>query len=123
MAQLRRDYEQFLAREAEVVVIGPEDRDAFQAYWQKNEMPFVGLADPTHEVARRYGQEVSLLKLGRMPALMIVDKSGRVRYQHYGNGMHDIAPNKLVLRLLDDIIREDADLGEKSEETTVGVPV
>jgi peroxiredoxin Q/BCP len=106
MAQLRRDYQQFVVRDAEVVVVGPEDRKAFQAYWQKNELPFVGLADPTHEVARRYGQEVNLLKLGRMPALMIVDKAGQVRYQHYGNGMQDIAPNKLVLRLLDDINRE-----------------
>jgi len=70
MAQLRRDYEQFVARDAKVVVIGPEDPKAFRDYWQKENLPFVGLADPTHAVANHYGQEVSLLKLGRMPALM-----------------------------------------------------
>jgi len=101
MAQLRRDYEQFVAREAEVVVIGPEDRKAFQDYWQKESLPYVGLADPTHTVANRYGQEVSLLKLGRMPALMVIDKAGEVRFQHHAGAMFDIPPNRQVLTVLD----------------------
>ena len=101
MAQLRRDYDQFLARDAEVVVIGPEDQKAFQDYWQKESLPFVGLADPAHTVANRYGQEVSLLKLGRMPALMVIDKAGEVRFQHHAGAMFDIPPNRQVLAMLD----------------------
>ena len=115
MAQLRRDYAEFVGRDAEVVVVGPEDQDAFRRYWQQNELPFVGLADPTHAVARRYGQEVKLLKMGRMPALMIIDKAGRVRFQHHGGAMHDIPPNKAVLAVLDRIIREDAASGQEGE--------
>ena len=107
MAQLRRDYAEFVGRDAEVVVVGPEDQDAFRRYWQQHELPFVGLADPTHAVARRYGQEVKLLKLGRMPALMIVDKAGQVRFQHHGGAMSDIPPNKAVLAVLDEIERKD----------------
>jgi len=103
MAQLRRDYEQFVARDAKVVVIGPEDQKAFQDYWQKENLPFVGLADPTHTVANRYGQEVSLLKLGRMPALMVIDKAGEVRFQHHAGAMFDIPPNRQVLALLDEL--------------------
>jgi len=53
----------------------------------------VGLADPTHTVAKRYGQEVKLLKWGRMPALMVIDKAGQVTYKHYGGSMSDIPPN------------------------------
>ena len=103
MAQLRRDYDQFLARDAEVVVIGPEDQKAFQDYWQKESLPFVGLADPAHTVANRYGQEVSLLKLGRMPALMIIDKTGEVGFQHHAGAMFDIPPNRQVLAVLDEL--------------------
>ena len=103
MAQLRRDYEQFVARDAKVVVIGPEDQRAFQDYWQKESLPCVGLADPAHTVANRYGQEVSLLKLGRMPALMVIDKAGEVRLQHHAGAMFDIPPNRQVLALLDEL--------------------
>jgi hypothetical protein len=34
MAQLRQDYPQFVARDIEVVVVGPEDARAFADYWQ-----------------------------------------------------------------------------------------
>lgn len=106
MAQLRQDYEQFAAREAEIVVVGPEDRRAFADYWRKESLPYVGLPDPDHTVANRYGQEVKLLKLGRMPALIVVDKQGMVRYQHYGASMQDIVPNRELLALLDKLNAE-----------------
>jgi len=106
MAQLRQDYQLFVARDAEVVVVGPDDQKAFQDYWQKESLPFVGLADPTHTVANRYGQEVNLLKLGRMPALMVIDKAGEVRYQHYGGAMYDIPPNNQILAILDGLNKE-----------------
>ncbi|HAE58560.1 MAG TPA: alkyl hydroperoxide reductase, partial [Anaerolineae bacterium] len=38
MAQLRQDYSQFLARDVEVVVVGPEDAKAFAAYFQKESL-------------------------------------------------------------------------------------
>ena len=55
MAQLRQEYQEFVAREAEVVVVGPDSESAFRDYWQREDIPFVGLADPTHTVAKRYG--------------------------------------------------------------------
>jgi len=103
MAQLRQDYEAFASREAEIVVIGPEDRVAFARYWQDERMPFVGLPDPKHTVLKRYGQEVNLFKLGRMPAQVIVDKSGKARYAHYGRSMSDIPSNAELFELLDEI--------------------
>lgn len=100
MAQLRQDYQQFVELDAEVIVIGPEDQEAFQDYWQKEHLPFVGLADPSHTVANLYGQEVKLLKMGRMPSLMVVGKDGEIHYQHYGNSMQDIPSNEEILALL-----------------------
>ena len=106
MAQLRDDYDEFVQRHAEVVVIGPEDEESFAGYWEEENLPFVGLSDPEHQVLRRYGQEINLFKLGRMPAQVIVDREGRVRYVHYGHSMRDIPPNQELLGLLDQLNQE-----------------
>ena len=100
MAQLRQDYQQFVELDAELIVIGPDDQEAFQDYWRKEHLPFVGLADPGHTVANLYGQEVKLLKMGRMPSLMVVGKDGKIHHQHYGNSMQDIPSNEEILALL-----------------------
>jgi len=106
MAQLRQDYEEFVKRGAEIIVVGPEDAKAFNSYWQQEQLPFVGLPDPQHTVLKRYGQEVNLFKLGRMPAQAIVDRQGIVRWIHYGHAMSDIPPNRELLTLLDSLTPE-----------------
>jgi peroxiredoxin len=103
MAQLRHDYLKFIAREAEIVVVGPEDQTTFARYWEKEALPYIGLPDPDHQVADLYGQQVKLLKLGRLPALLVIDKSGQIRYRHYGNSMRDIPPTDEILALLDNL--------------------
>ena len=108
MAQLRQDYQEFVSRDAKVVVVGPDSESAFRDFWQKEDMPVIGLADPSHTVARRYGQEVKLLKMGRMPALMVIDKAGVVRYKHYGDAMSDIPPSSEILAVLDALNDKDA---------------
>lgn len=101
MAQLRDAYDRFAAYGSEIIVVGPERPEDFKAYWQKNGLPFVGLPDPKHQVLKRYGQQVSLFKLGRMPAQVIVDIQGRVRFVHYGHSMMDIPANSEILALLE----------------------
>ena len=101
MAQLRDEYDRFAAYGSEIIVVGPEGPAAFKAYWQKNGLPFVGLPDPKHRVLKRYGQQVNLFKFGRMPAQLIVDLRGRVRYVHYGHSMMDIPANSEIFDLLD----------------------
>ncbi len=103
MAQLRQGHEKFLDRYTEIVVVGPEGKQAFERYWKENRLPFLGLPDPTHTVLKRFGQEVNLFKLGRMPAQLLVDKEGVVRFAHYGHSMADIPPTEEVLELLDGI--------------------
>lgn len=106
MAQLRQDYARFVEQDAVILVIGPEDAASFTYHWQQQKYPFVGLPDPTHKVADHFGQEVKLLKLGRLPAMMVVDKQGVVRYAHYGSSMQDIPPNAEVLAVLAQLNRE-----------------
>ena len=103
MAQLRQDYSQFVARNTEVVVVGPEDAKAFAAYWQKESLPFIGLPDSTASVLKLYGQEVNLFKLGRMPAQVLIDKAGVARFVHYGHSMSDIPNNQEILALVDEM--------------------
>jgi peroxiredoxin Q/BCP len=101
MAQLRQDYQEFVNRQTQVVVAGPEDAAAFANYFKKHDLPFIGLPDPKASVLKLYGQEVNLFKLGRMPAQVIVDKAGVARFVHYGHSMSDIPENDEVLALLD----------------------
>lgn len=84
-----------------MVVVGPEDRHAFERYFEKERLPFVGLPDPSHSVLDLFGQEVSLFKLGRMPAQAVIDREGLVRFVHYGHSMADVPPLDEVLEILD----------------------
>jgi peroxiredoxin len=106
MAQLRQDYQKFVDRQAEVMAVGPEGARAFSDFWVSEKMPFIGLPDPRHILAKLYGQEVNPLKMGRMPALIVVDREGKIRYQHYGDSMSDIPTDKEILSLLDDLNKE-----------------
>ncbi len=105
MAQLRHDYQEFVERDAAVVVVGPDSAEPFADYWREEDLPFTGLPDPQHTVLKLYGQEVNLFKLGRMPAQVIIDKQGIARFVHYGHSMSDIPPNEEVLAILDRINR------------------
>lgn len=106
MSQLRHDYQEFVARNVEVVVVGPEDAKAFAAYFQKESLPFIGLPDPKASVLKLYGQEVNLFRLGRMPAQVLIDKAGVARFVHYGHNMQDIPPNEEILALADQLNAE-----------------
>jgi peroxiredoxin Q/BCP len=103
MAQLRQDNQKFVDRKTEIVVAGPENAEAFKKYFEKNDLPFIGLPDPKASVLKLYGQEVNIFKLGRMPAQVVVDQHGVARFVHYGHSMSDIPKNEELLALLDEI--------------------
>ena len=100
MAQLRRDFDKFKAQNTEVIVLGPESAISFSLYWRSHKLPFIGLPDPKHSILKLYGQEVSLFKFGRMPAQVSIDKTGTVRFVHYGHSMSDIPSNEEILEVL-----------------------
>jgi peroxiredoxin len=103
MAQLRQDFTEFEKRGAVILVVGPENATAFTKYFHDHDLPFIGLPDPKHTVLKQFGQEIKLFKFGRMPAQLIVDKSGLVRYIYYGHDMTDIPTNAEMLALIDQI--------------------
>lgn len=100
---MRDHYEDFTSRGAEILAIGPNDKDSFKKYWEKENIPFIGLPDFDHVVAKEYRQQVNLFKLGRMPLNCIVDIEGRIRSVHYGSSMSDIPDNETFLNVIDQI--------------------
>jgi peroxiredoxin len=103
MAQLRQDFDKFSDVDTEILVVGPEDNNAFEQYFIGNNLPFIGLPDPGHSVLKLYGQEIKIFKFGRMPAMAIIDKEGIVRFVHYGKSMSDIPANEDVLETLNEL--------------------
>lgn len=106
MAQLRQDYQKFIDRGADVIAVGPENAENFADFWRSREMPFTGIPDPGHNIEKLYGQHVDIFKFGRMPAMFVIDKEGKIRFQHYGNSMSDIPKDEDILSLLEDINKE-----------------
>jgi peroxiredoxin Q/BCP len=100
---MRDHYAEFTARGIEIVAVGPDNMQAFQNYWAKENIPFVGLPDPDHEVAKLYRQEVNIFKLGRMPLNSVLDLDGRIRYVHFGSSMSDIPDNETFLNVIDQL--------------------
>jgi peroxiredoxin len=103
MAQLRRDHDEFVARDTAVLVLGPENQQAFAKYFGEHKLPFTGLPDPKQSVLKLYGQQIKIFKFGRMPAQVLVDKAGVARYIHYGHNMEDIPSNTEMLDLIDSL--------------------
>ena len=108
MAQLRHNYPEFRTRNAEVLVVGPDEPKVFRSYWESQSLPMVGLLDPDHRVADLYGQEVVAWRLGRMPSVLVIDLQGQVRFVHYGCSMRDIPKVSLILSILDRMNQERA---------------
>lgn len=103
MMQLHQDYEQFNTRDTVIVAIDPDNTDRIQEFWEDNKLEFYGIPDPEKKVLELYNQKVDVLKLGRMPAQMIIDKAGKIRYIHYGTSMKDIPDNEELLKIIDEI--------------------
>jgi peroxiredoxin len=108
MAQLRQDYDRFVKNHTEIIVVGPEGEAQFRKYWQEHDLPFIGLPNPDHSVLKRFGQEVNIFKLGRMPAQVIIDQQGIARYVHYGKSMSDIPDNDELIDIIQQINKDSA---------------
>lgn len=103
MARLRDSYAEFTGRKAEILAVGPDSPAKFRTYWRENRLPFIGLPDPKHAVARLYKQQINLFKLGRMPLNLVLDRSGHMRYVHYGNDMTDIPDNETFIQVIEQL--------------------
>lgn len=98
---MKKDFNGFTDRHAQIVVFAPHEPETVKAYWQKEDLPFIGVPDPDGQLGKRFGQEWHLFKLGRMPAMLIVDPKGTVIFSQYAKHMADIPENRVVFRILE----------------------
>ena len=98
--QLRRMYTEFHQADVEVVVVGPDDPEAFVKHFDTYELPFVGIPDPELRILDLFGQTSKLLRGGRMPAQVLLDSDGTVLMAHYGESMSDIPAANEILELI-----------------------
>ena len=89
-----------------ILALGPDGPLGFKRYWSEYKIPFIGMSDVKSKMADKYYQEVNLLKLGRMPAVFIIDQQGMIRYAHYGDTMADIPKNEELLDVIDRMEKE-----------------
>ncbi|NHJ25308.1 MAG: thioredoxin peroxidase [Candidatus Lokiarchaeota archaeon] len=59
--------------------------------------------DPSKKVPKMLNQEIKLLKGGRMPGLLVVDKAGIIQHAYYGDSMSDIPENEILFEILEKI--------------------
>ena len=83
------------------MVIAPHGAEKMRSYWEKESLPFIGVPDPEGKLGKRYGRQWNLIKLGRMPALFIVDRKGAIAFSQYAKNMADIPENTALLEILD----------------------
>ncbi len=95
--QLHQDIEKFEEKKIKVIAICPEKIEGVKKYISKNTLAFDLVADNEHALGDKYGQKVNLLKLGRMPAQIILDKNGTSVFEYYSNSMADITENDQIL--------------------------
>lgn len=59
--------------------------------------------DEDKSVAILLNQQIKILKFGRMPGLLIVDKKGIIQWAYYGDSMKDIPENEILFEILKEL--------------------
>jgi peroxiredoxin Q/BCP len=98
---MKQDFKELTSRNTTIVVVEPHTAEQVAEYWKKEELPMIGIPDEDGKLANLYGQEWKLLKLGRMPALFVIDRKGALAFAQYGTSMSDIPVNSEMLKVLD----------------------
>lgn len=86
-----------------MIAVGTARPHRFAQFWEREDMPFPGLSDPSRSVLKPYGQQFKWRKFGRMPALIVIDTRGIARWMYYGSSASDFPDNRDVLAALDEL--------------------
>jgi len=101
---MKKDYQEFNQRNVQIAIIVPHGNEKARNYWEKEKLPFIGIPDPDGRLGKLYFQEWNLIKLGRMPALFIIDHKGAIAFSQYARNMADIPENAELLLIIKGII-------------------
>ncbi len=97
MLQLQQELSLLKEHKIKPVVIVPEPQTKLDSFLAKQPLDFTFVSDPKHILADKYGQEVKLLKLGRMPAQIVLNSELKQVYSHFAKSMADIVDEKIII--------------------------
>lgn len=78
----------------------PDDLESAKNFEMEFAIKFPIYYDAKKKVNKMLKQEVKPLKLGRMPALLIINKQGIIIYAYYSDSMDDIPTNEELFEVL-----------------------
>ena len=101
MQDLNADADKFTALDSVVYpILADNEKGAKALASECDECKIPIRFDRKKTVLKSLKQEVIISKLGRMPAVIIVDKKGMIQYAYFGESMPDIPPNPEILGIL-----------------------
>ena len=100
---MRKDLEKFEELDGYLYPIMADNEKNAKKMEEKYARKYPVFYDEAKEVPKLLKQETRLIKLGRMPGLLVVDKKGIIKYAYYGKNMHDIPENEEILEVLRNI--------------------
>lgn len=116
VTNVAKRYEGFAARDAAVVSVLPEPRDAAETWQERYDLPYPLLADPEATTGSAYGQPVRFGFLGdwsdflgRMPTVVVVDARPRlpeIAWTYSGRSTWDRPKTADVLAAIDEVAVE-----------------
>ena len=101
MGILSAYYEQFQAVNTEIYAIlvdELENAKTMASRYARGKFPIY--YDLNKTIAKALNQQVKILRFGRMPGMLILDKQGIVQFAYYSKSMSDIPPTPEILELL-----------------------
>lgn len=98
--KLGDNFEKFEDFNAILYAILPDDFESAKNFETNFARKFPIYYDAKKKVNKMLKQEVKPLKLGRMPALLIIDGQGIIRYAYYSDSMDDIPTNEELFEVL-----------------------
>ena len=98
--RLGDDFEKFKEFNAVLFAILPDDFENARKFEADFAKKFPIYYDAKKKVNKMLRQEVKPLKLGRMPALLIINKKGIIKYAYYSDSMEDIPANEELFEVL-----------------------
>lgn len=98
--KLGNEYEKFKELNAVIYAILPDNLENAQNFESEFAKEYPIYYDDKKKVNKMLKQEVKPLKLGRMPALLIIDKQAIIRYAYYSDSMSDIPENEELFKII-----------------------
>jgi peroxiredoxin len=108
MAQLRRDYQKFRNLNTEVVVIVPNGPKMIERHINRHATPYPILSDKGAKITAQYGIDARQAVIFQVftPTIFLVDRSGVIRYAHYGTSYIQEPDNGEPLAVLSKLLSD-----------------